>query len=266
MRTVRYEINDGRVLTWSLEAHVTDHCNLKCRQCCTLSPHLPARALAPDELARDLARAATVLRPNVFKLTGGEPFLHPELARCLEVARKSGIAPQISITTNGFLVLSAPDAIFELLDRMTLSVYSSAPLPEKVIARITERCERHGVLLTVKRVSEFQKLTPEPPFLPAAAARAVYDRCWLKTRCHLVHRGRFYMCTRPPHLEDWLHGVGLETALAQTDGVALDAPELLAKVLGYLETSTPLASCRYCLGASGELQPHAQLHDVADEV
>jgi GTP 3',8-cyclase len=266
VRTVRYEINDGHVLTWSLEAHVTDHCNLKCQQCCTLSPHLKERAVPPGELARDLARAAEVLRPAVFKLTGGEPFLHPELGRCLEVARESGIARELSVTTNGFLVPGAPDAVFELLDRMTLSVYPSAPLPERVIDRIAERCDRFGVLLTLKRVDSFQRLTREAPEPVDIQTRAVYERCWLRTRCHLIHRGRFYMCTRPPHLEDWLHGRGLEAALATSDGVLLDAPDLLARVGDYLESATPLASCRHCLGATGELEPHAQLDHASPEI
>ena len=37
----RYDVVDGRVRTRALEAHVIDHCNLKCAECCSLSPLLP---------------------------------------------------------------------------------------------------------------------------------------------------------------------------------------------------------------------------------
>lgn len=257
---MRYELHDGRILTWSLEAHVTTHCNLRCVQCCPLSPHLPTWAVEPAALGVDLRRLAQVLQPGIFKLTGGEPFLHPELPAVLDVVRASGISEQVSITTNGLLAQSAPDAVYERLDRMTLSVYSSAPLPERSIARITERCERHGVLLTVKRVDAFQKLTPEAPLASMEETRAVHARCWMKVRCHMVHRGRFYTCTRPPHVATVLGPRHLEMpALAEVDGLSLDGPGLLTRMLTYLEREEPLAACRYCLGASGPWEPHAQL-------
>ncbi|AKQ69781.1 hypothetical protein A176_006693 [Myxococcus hansupus] len=257
---MRYELQDGRILTWSLETHVAAHCNLRCVQCCPLSPHLPAWAVEPSALRDDLSRLARALRPNVFKLTGGEPFLHPDLPAVLDAVRASGIASQVSITTNGFLAQSAPDAVYERLDRMTLSVYSSAPLPERSIARITERCEQHQVHLSVKRIDAFQQLTPDTPHDTDEAIRGVHARCWLKVRCHLVHAGRFYACTRPPHVATVL---GREypdmPALGEVDGVTLDTPDLLGQLLGYLERETPLATCRYCLGGDGAWLPHAQL-------
>ncbi|MGP1667113.1 MAG: hypothetical protein ACTS5I_14665, partial [Rhodanobacter sp.] len=49
-----YRVQDGRILTRSLEAHIVDHCNLTCAECCSLSPLLPAWLADPDALARDL--------------------------------------------------------------------------------------------------------------------------------------------------------------------------------------------------------------------
>lgn len=259
---MRYETSRGRILTWSLETHLTDHCNLRCAQCCTLSPHLPARAAPLEELRADLARAAAVLRPNVFKLTGGEPLLHPDILRSIAIVRASGISDQVSVTTNGFLLPRMPDAFFDGIDRLTVSRYASAPLPERALAGIAARCEAHGVVLTVKRIDRFARMTPEAPFLSAQEARAVHASCWLKLRCHMLYGGRFYACTRPPHLEPYLRGLGLATDLASRDGVPLDAPDLLARLLAYLEAEEPLASCRYCLGASGEFEAHRQIERV----
>nr|WP_223751484.1 radical SAM protein [Myxococcus sp. XM-1-1-1] len=258
--SVRYELHDGRILTWSLETHVVTHCNLRCVQCCPMSPHLPAWAVDPATLGADLTRLARVLKPSVFKLTGGEPFLHPDLAGVLDAARASGISEQLSVTTNGLLAQSAPDAVYERLDRMTLSVYSSAPLTDASLARITERCERHRVHLTVKRIDAFQQITPDAPLATDAEVREVHARCWLKVRCHLVQQGRFYSCTRPPHVATVLGPAYPQMpALGEVDGVRLDSPDLLERMLGLLERDTPLATCRYCLGASGPWMPHAQL-------
>jgi len=84
----------------------------------------------------------------------------------------------------------------------------------------------------------------------------VHAACWLKVRCHLLHEGRFYACTRPPHLA---RARGLP-ALATDDGVDLDddSPALLRRLRLYLENDTPLASCGLCLGASGPREAHTQ--------
>lgn len=250
---MRYELIRGRVQTWALEAHVVDHCNLRCVQCCSLSPKLPARLTSAPQLQRDVAAAAEVLAPQTFKLAGGEPFLHPQLAELLQVARASNIARQYSVTTNGFLAATAPDEIFEQLDRLTLSLYSSAPLPVRTLDRLRRRCREHDIVLSEKAFTTFQRINP-PQLQSAHDAAAAFKDCWMKTRCHLIQDGRFFTCTRPPHL-DALHG---DTTLSVADGVPLKGEDVLAKLLAHLERETPLASCRHCLGNSGEWVQHEQ--------
>jgi len=251
---MRYEISGARVLTWALETHLVDHCNLRCQHCCTLSPQRPPRFVRVQDLARDLAQAASVLKPSLFKLTGGEPLLHPALVECLHAVRRSGISEQVSLTSNGLLLPQAPDAVFRLLDRLTVSVYASAPLPEAVLARVAERCQTHGVLLTVKRIDRFQQMDPPAPHA-IREARRVFANCWLRNRCHLIRDGRFYTCTRPPHLGAHL---GLPS-LPEADGVVLAGPDPLRRLLASLESEQPLDSCRHCLGASGPWQAHRQV-------
>ncbi len=253
---MRYEVNEGRVTTWSLETHLVDHCNLRCACCCTRSPELAERFVDVAALRDDLARAAAVLRPSVFKLTGGEPLLHPEIVAIAEAVRASGIAPVVSITTNGLLAPGLPDAFWRALDRMTLSIYASAPLPARTVELVRARCASHGVSLVEKRIDRFQVLDAageqEDP-----VTHATFAACWLRHRCHMLYRGRFYACTRPPHLEQ----VGAAAGLAELDGVELDAEPraLLGRVLSYLERDAPLASCRHCLGAGGPWEPHRQV-------
>jgi GTP 3',8-cyclase len=246
---VRYEVNAGRLSTWALETHLVDHCNLRCEHCCTRSPELPERFVALDALASDLARAAAVLRPSVFKLTGGEPMLHPQIVDAIALVRAAAIAPAVSVTTNGLLAAQMPDGFWRGLDRLTLSRYSSAPLPERTLALVRERCAAHGVVLTEKVIDRFQVLDA-----PAdeAGAPARFAACWLRHRCHMLYAGRFYACTRPPHLAG---------RAAEDDGVDLDAPPatLLRRLVDYLERDEPLASCTVCLGASGAWEPHRQL-------
>jgi len=253
----RYELHDGRILTWSLETHLVDHCNLRCASCCTLSPELPPWFADPADLERDLAALRPVLAPHLFKLTGGEPLLHPGICEILEVVRSSEIGGEVSVTTNGFLLGRIPERFWRLVDRVTISLYSSRPLPAEAVDEARRIGAAHGVTITVKEIDAFQRLDPPVPH-DALAARAVHQGCWLRSRCHSVYRGRFYVCTRPPHLEQHLASRGRGEGLDVRDGVPLDAPELGRAILAALESAEPLASCRHCLGASGPWEAHRQ--------
>jgi hypothetical protein len=247
-----YTLHQGRILTWSLEAHVVDHCNLRCRDCCTLSPQLAERAVDPAALERDLSLAATALAPHLFKLTGGEPLLHPDIVGCVDAVRRSGVSPVVSITTNGHLARRAPEALWSRIDRMTVSWYSSAPLPERTLAHIEDRCRRHDVLLTIKPSTVFQQMDRDGYATPEEA-RAVWAGCWLKVRCHMVRDGLFTVCTRPPHLAA-THG---DPALA-SGGVPLAGPDLRGRILTALQSEAAIPACAVCLGASGPEREHRQ--------
>src|ERR1043166_4299368 len=193
---MRYLVEEGRALTHSLELHVVDHCNLRCRECCTLSPLLPERAADPEELRADLDLARRVLRPEILKISGGEPVLHPRLEECLRVARESGTARLVSMTTNGHLLQKMAERCWELLDHLTVSLYPSAPLSEERLDWIRARCATRGIELKEKRQDEFEELTVESPMDDASTTR-VFEACWMTRRCHLLRRGVFYTCTRP---------------------------------------------------------------------
>jgi hypothetical protein len=143
-----------------------------------------------------------------------------------------------------------PEACWGLIDRLTVSWYSSRPLPEERVEWVRRRCDVQGVHLTIKRIAQFQRMNAPSPNSPQRACE-VFSSCWLKTRCHMVHDARFYLCTRPPGL-NLVRG-----AQAQDDGLAL-AQVSLRELIGYLERAEPLVSCQYCLGARGEWIEHRQ--------
>lgn len=255
-----FDVKDGRILTWSLEAHVVDHCNLRCQHCCSLSPHLPERTTSVEELSRDLRAVRSAVRPQIFKITGGEPLLHPDLVGCLEAVHEADLADTVQMTTNGFLIRRMPTAAWRHLDRLVVSRYSSAPLASKLLGIIETNCEKYDVDLIVKEIDSFAEMDVEPPGNTDQKTGQIYGDCWLRIRCHMIHRGYFYKCTRPPHLEGVLENGEWELPpLASVDGVSLHGDRLAHRIKDYLESHIPLESCRFCRGASGARQPHTQL-------
>jgi hypothetical protein len=251
-----YPVVGGAIVTHSLEVHVTDHCNLRCAGCCVLSPLAARRFVAPGELSRDLAWAKGVLRPTVFKLTGGEPLLSPEIVELARVAKASGIAPIVSLTTNGVLLRRAPDALFEHLDAITVSIYPGVGIDDGDLVALRDRAGRFGVALNEKRQDELQSMTRRTPQPDAAVTQAVFTSCWLRHRCHTVRDGTLFACSRVPGMAV----LEAEGTRRSHDGISLAPREGLAEdVRCYLERPEPLATCTHCLGGTGALMPFRQL-------
>ncbi|MES2672742.1 MAG: radical SAM protein [Pseudomonadota bacterium] len=252
-RKLAFEIIDGRIHTRSLEVHIVDHCNLRCSECCSLSPLLPERYVKPEDMRKDLALATAVLAPDYIKLVGGEPLLHPDILECLRVAKP--MAKILSVTTNAVLLERMSDEFWQLVDALTISIYPSLKL-DKVMRHVYSKAEEFNVILNIKKQETFVKMTHWDAAADEHETQEIFSSCWLRERCHIVDRGRFYLCTRPPHFHTFYEGK--KTFLQ--DGVELhNKPSLLNEIYQYLTRSKPLDSCARCTGGGGEEQPHTMM-------
>jgi SynChlorMet cassette radical SAM/SPASM protein ScmF len=84
--------------------YLTEGCNLACRHC-WLSPKLDPvgdrYATLPVELFETAIQEAKPLGLSSVKLTGGEPLLHPQFTKLIEIIRREELA--LTIETNGLL-------------------------------------------------------------------------------------------------------------------------------------------------------------------
>lgn len=99
--------NGAPVLT-QLYFYLTEGCNLACRHC-WLSPRFDAQGdryvMLAAEVFEKAIREAKPLGLTSVKLTGGEPLLHPQFVRLLEIARREELG--VTIETNGLLCTPA---------------------------------------------------------------------------------------------------------------------------------------------------------------
>jgi organic radical activating enzyme/TusA-related sulfurtransferase len=104
-------------------------CNLHCDYCCVRSsPKAPRRELGLARVQR-IASEAAVLGVGEFFLTGGEPFLLPDIAEIL--ATCTAVAPTTVLTNGALLVGRRFEALRSVRkDRLTLQISLDSPTPE----------------------------------------------------------------------------------------------------------------------------------------
>jgi MoaA/NifB/PqqE/SkfB family radical SAM enzyme len=86
-----------------LTIELTNLCNLHCSYCLRDEDalyHTPANFLAAEFLSRLVSEAREVMGITNLVFTGGEPTLHPQFARVMEIAEANGLL--VSFVTNGW--------------------------------------------------------------------------------------------------------------------------------------------------------------------
>jgi MoaA/NifB/PqqE/SkfB family radical SAM enzyme len=146
-----------------IQLHPTLRCNLACRHCYSVSGPEQRAALAPELLAGVLTDAAA-MGYEVVSVSGGEPFLYPDLARLLAHARSLGL--RTTVTTNATtLTPRRLAAVRDHLDLLAVSVDGPPDTHDRVrgpgsfdrmlrgLAQLRQAALPFGVIFTVTRQS-----------------------------------------------------------------------------------------------------------------
>jgi pyruvate-formate lyase-activating enzyme/TusA-related sulfurtransferase len=105
-------------------------CNLRCDYCCVRSsPRAPRRALGLERVRRIAAEAAGLGVGEIF-VTGGEPFLLPDIG---EILAACVTAAPTTVLTNGMLLVGQRLETLRALprERLTLQISVDSPTPER---------------------------------------------------------------------------------------------------------------------------------------
>jgi len=121
--------HDARPLGERLWLYVNFDCNLQCDYCCVRSsPTAPRRALGLNA-ARRIAAEAPPLGTRAFFVTGGEPFLLPDID---ELVQTLADAAPVTLLTNGMLFRGSRLEQLKRLrrDRVVLQISLDSPAPD----------------------------------------------------------------------------------------------------------------------------------------
>ena len=105
-------------------------CNLSCDYCCVRSsPKAPRRPLGIERVRRIACEAAELGVSEIF-VTGGEPFMLPEIGEVLTVC---AAAAPTTVLTNGMLFAGRRLEMLRSLprERVTLQISLDSPTPER---------------------------------------------------------------------------------------------------------------------------------------
>ena len=123
-------IGEDRPVGSRLWLYTNFDCNLSCDYCCVRSsPKVPRRALGIERVRRIAVEAAELSVSEIF-VTGGEPFMLPDIG---EILAACASATPVTVLTNGMLFAGRRLETLRSLsrERVTLQVSLDSPTPER---------------------------------------------------------------------------------------------------------------------------------------
>jgi hypothetical protein len=194
-----------------------------------------------------------------LNVVGGEPLLHPDLLQVISEARRSSLAQQIQLVTNGLLLGRQPEDLWRELDSVKVTVYP-ATARRLELAHLRRMAEAHSVRLIVVKRPVFRVPVAGSPARDARLVRRIFRCCAMARACHTIADGRLYRCSIAPFMDHYLRRLGHDTDFAATEGIAIEErSDMGDRVARYLSSEVPLEACRFCLGSVGRDTPHRQM-------
>jgi hypothetical protein len=233
--------------TLLFQVQLCDHCNLNCKGCGAFSPLADERYLDTASYEKDCARLSALSGGIVeyIDLLGGEPLLHPEIVKIIEITRKYFNGP-VNIVTNGIKLQSMPPEFWNACCKNDINVIISG-YPIKIdIEKIKEMAAECNVNVEIRGFVNKLTIWNKFPYDLSGKQNAMRNflSCLSSNFCLVLKNGKIATCglvfTIPYFNKHFNTGIEVSDENSIDIYKAKDLDEILDFV------SRPIPLCRYC--------------------
>jgi len=194
--------HEGCVEVLHLESQIVYGCNLHCEFCIDFSPYQKGYVPA-DELLTSYAQWRKKVRPRRFVLTGGEPFLHPELARIIRESAKIWEGSKLWLNTNGLLLDRAKPEVLQAVKEtgyeLIITEHTCEPEHRNKLDTVYARLKKEGFRFVVRPSGStwlaLYQYDNKGALIPYKSnPKRAWGRCLSRT-CTIISGDRLYKCT-----------------------------------------------------------------------
>ena len=233
--------------TLRFEVDITGHCNLNCKGCFHFSPLVEEEFAMPEDLEKDFARLSGLSRRKNenIDLMGGEPLLHPEIKKILEISRKY-FDGNINIVTNGILLTKMDSDFWETCKRNNIKItVTSYPI----------RLNRKLIMQTAKSYAvkvkmRFQAMNVHTwcrlPMDIHGGQNIIknFRLCLLANFCIFLNNGKLSTCCLPLTAERFNIFFDKKLEVSENDYIDIYKVRNIDEIFNFLYK--PIPFCRYC--------------------
>lgn len=230
------------------EVHLVDHCNLNCQMCDHFSPLAEKYFLCPEEYECDIRRLSQIFnhQAKYIRLLGGEPLLHPQIVRFIQISRLYFPDTNLELYTNGLLLpKQTPDFWNACREFSTVIAVTKYPI-DFDYTQVESLAQNNNVKLIYIIVNdEVEKTSWHLPLDLKGKQDPIgnFFKCDMGNVCIFLKHGNLYPCTVAPNAIHFNHYFNKNIHLSDDDCINIyhaDADDILEFL------KNPIPFCKYC--------------------
>jgi len=229
------------------ETDIVGHCNLNCKCCNHFSPLVGEYFVKPEDFEKDFARLSSLAGRNNenIDIMGGEPLLHPQIVKLLEIARKYFDGP-INIVTNGIL-LEKMDALFwESCGKNNICIILSSYPVKLNHKHLKKLAKKHSVKLKIRKqfMNKHQWCRLPKDMEGSQDITDNINLCLVVNFCVFLKDGKLSTCCLPLLIYRFNEYFNKNIQVTENDFIDIYKAENIEEIYRFL--SKPMPFCRYC--------------------
>ena len=236
--------NWGDCLLPNMEMHISDMCNLNCKNCTHFSPLYKEIGVNYDKCIEDIkilkSKFSNIGRLDIL---GGEPLLNPELDKYIVGLRKVLPDTYLNIFTNGLLIPKLSESVLTIIRENNVTVtISEYPPVRRMIDRIISHLKKASVRY---RITSFRG-DFNIPITTSLNTKHPY-KC-ISDGCVCVSNGKISRCPTLMYIHKFNEEFG--TSLPEEGLISLENCPDGKELMELLKKNIPL--CNYCIECGTE--------------
>lgn len=230
------------------EVQLAEQCNLNCKGCTHYAPVAEPEFLDLEEYGRDLARLAELFDHECrwIHLMGGEPLLHPEIAKVIRLTREHFSWGKIMVVTNGLLLGQMKEDFWRACRDCRVEISATKYPVACDYESHRQKAQQEGVRFTFYNGGQRLKTLNRFP-LSQAGHQHVEDsflHCVSSNRYLALRHGHIYGCDMAAYAHHLIKKFDLPLHESRRDSIDIYKAKSAEEIMEHC--AKPIPFCRYC--------------------
>lgn len=235
---------------------IVNHCNLNCVGCGHFSPLAKEFYLSDIDFLKDCERLNELTHGLIerIELMGGEPLLHPNIIRIMEIARNN-FEGEINVCTNGILLEKQSSTFFEACNRLNISIAITIYPIKLNWTKIEEFSEQYRFNLIKVGTKHYNRRLWYKNHRDLSGKQDIksnFLKCRWGNNCIFLENGRLSTCVMPFKSRYYNEFYNVDSfQIPESDSISIYDVNNIEEIFEFI--SKPVSCCRYCMPESDEL-------------
>ena len=246
---------------WHIEIPIVYHCNLNCAYCNHFSPLAPEYFMPIDVFERDILRLRQLTKGKIEEivLLGGEPLLHPDIDKLIDITRLNFPKTEISIYTNGLTLTNKNDIFWKKISESNTHILISNYILNEDILNLNQidgLFRKFNINYAVFSKNMFNMINLSKNKIDNCDYK--YLSCERMLNSALLDNGILYSCCIAQGIQKFFNKKFPKYAIpfAQDDTLDIHKVSSLQEILDFLKK--PKTYCAYCHYQDNTFLPNAK--------